>query len=369
MRSRESARDAHRCSRCITTFLLADSQGPQSELGSSMTNSTMFIPTSSTRLAMLVVPFQVLLGWSTNTINIYVLSRPRLLRASACAHYFLAIAIITFAVICIGPFVQFVHFWYPLRTSIPVVGCPLFAYLSFYLPFEIITLLVLASWDRYCVSSTSADTRAWSSIRNARIAIITSAVVLAIAVSPYMALWHENVDRGVVGCAQDMTFVLQLMTIAQAIIFHGLCPLTMLVFGLLTIRNIRKQRCRLQRTFRIVLHPSHQRRTEGELCRMLLLQVSIHMLLHLPATVIYTCLIMRPTLQTPTFRLAVHAFQLLYQCTYVINTITYLASGQIYRREFQLVLSRVRRTCCSFFYRHEHRVAVESRVSSLRTYV
>ena len=329
----------------------------------------MFIPAQSMRLTMFVVPLQVLLGWITNAMNIYVLSRPKLLRASACTHYFLAIAINTFAMICVGPLVQFVHFWYPLRTSIPVVGCPLFAYLSFYLPFEIITLLVLASWDRYCVSSASADTRAWSSIKNARIAIVTSAVVLAIALSPYMTLWHENVEQGVVGCAQDLTFVVQLMTIAQSIIFNGLCPLAMVAFGLLTIRNIRKQRRRIQRTFRIVRHPSHQRRTEGEVCRMLLLQVSIHLLLNLPVTVTYTSLIMRPALRTPTFYLVVHAFHLLYQCTYVINIVIYLASGQIYRHEFVRLFSCVGRTCCTFVYRYEQTTSVGSHFSSLQTNV
>jgi hypothetical protein len=193
-------------------------------------NSTTFLPVHTVNFTMFVVPFQVVLGWITNIMNIYVLTRSHLLRASACTHYFLVLSIFTFIYIFIGSLLQFIHFWFPLQASIPIIGCQFLAYLNIFLPFEITALLVLASWDRCCASSYSTNTRAWSSVKIARRGIIISNIILAVALSPYLLIWHISVDQGRLFCVQNLNFILQVITMSQTMIFNFVCPIAMIVF-------------------------------------------------------------------------------------------------------------------------------------------
>lgn len=309
-----------------------------------MTNSTLFLPVHTIKFTMFIVAFQVIFGWITNLINIYVLTRPNLLRASACTHYFLALAILAFIYTFIGPFLQFIHLWYPLQASIPIVGCPVLAYLKIFLPFEITTLLVMASWDRYCASSTCTKIRSWSSISIARKAIPVITIVLGIALSPYLRMWHANIDQGVLYCALDLNNMMQLITLCQAIIFNFFCPLAMSILGLLTIRNIHQQRNRSTRRIIAMNKIVRRQQTEGEICWMLLLQVGGFLVLNLPLSITYTCVILIPSFRTHFFYFLIHIFYLLYQCTHFLNFFLYIMSGTVYRREVLRMLTHLMQT-------------------------
>ena len=188
-----------------------------------MTNSTAF------------VPFIVVFDWVTNTMNIYILTRPSPLRSSACKKYFLALSIYTLIYIIFGPLIQFIHYWYPLQASIPIVGCPIISYMNIFTTFEILTLLVLASIDRYCASSPSATIRSWSSIKIALTAIIISTITLSIMLIPYLFIWHSVYERGSHVCAQRLDSTLQVITMSRTTFFTIVCPLALVVFGILTI--------------------------------------------------------------------------------------------------------------------------------------
>jgi hypothetical protein len=74
-------------------------------------------------------------------------------------------------------------------------------------------------------------------------------------------------------------------------------PLAMITFGLLTINNIRNQ---IRRVAPMV--PRNQRRsTEGQLTRVLIIQIGIHLFFSLPAAVMYVITTFLPSTNTPFF--------------------------------------------------------------------
>lgn len=308
------------------------------------TNTTAFVPFQVLPVTAAIVPFIVVFGWITNTMNIYILTRPSPLQSSACTKYFLALSIYTLIYIIFGPLIQFIHYWYPLQASIPIVGCPIISYMNIFTSFEIFVLLVLASADRYCASSPSANIRSWSTIKIAQRAIIISTITLSIMVSPYLHIWYSVYERGSHVCAQRLDSTLQLITMSQTTFVAVVCPLALVVFGLLTIRNIRNQRSRRAMRNRFMDNLARQQRTECELCWMLLLQIWVYLLSNFPLTITYTCMIMISKLRTHFLYVLLHALYVAHQCSHFFNFFLYIFAGSIYRREVARLLCRIRRT-------------------------
>lgn len=305
-----------------------------------MTNSTAFVPFQVLPVTATIVPFIVVFGWITNTMNIYVLTRPSLLRSSTCTKYFLALSIYTLIYIIFGPLIQFVHYWYPLQASIPMFGCPVISYMNILTSFEILVLLVLASTYRNCASSSSATVRSWSSIKIAQRAIIISTITLSIMLSPYLFIWHSVYERGSHVCAQKLDSTLQVITMSQTAFFTIVCPLALVVFGILTIRNIRTQRSRRGMRNRFMDNLARRQRTECELCWMLLLQIWVYLLSNFPLTITYTSMIMISKLRTHFLYVLLHALYVVHQCSHFFNFFLYIFAGSIYRREVVRMLYR-----------------------------
>jgi hypothetical protein len=71
----------------------------------------------------------------------------------------------------------------------------------------------------------------------------------------------------------------------------------MITFGLLTINNIRNQ---MRRAAPMVPQNQH-RRTEGQLARVLIIQIGIHLFFSLPAAAMYVITTFLPSTNTPLF--------------------------------------------------------------------
>jgi len=110
-----------------------------------------------TELNIYLQPIQLLLGVGLNTITIFVLSSP-VLRKSSCTYYFIASAVfsILYTVqICPTQFLRA----YNLNWTANPIGCKINNF-SFYLPVILVqTMLLLASFDRYCLSSNATRLR------------------------------------------------------------------------------------------------------------------------------------------------------------------------------------------------------------------
>ncbi|CAF1515613.1 unnamed protein product, partial [Rotaria sordida] len=76
------------------------------------------------------------------------------------------------------------------------------------------------------------------------------------------------------------------------------------------------------------------RRTEGQLTRMLIFQIFVHLILVLPFGMTYAMNSFIPSTQTPTVIAIRLVFVIWQQCDYFVSFFLYIFSGYIYRREF-----------------------------------
>jgi hypothetical protein len=143
--------------------------------------------------------------------------------------------------------------------------------------------------------------------------------------------WNESTGK----CEQKANLLTIIYVFSQVFIYYILTPLLMFIFGLLTINNIRQQSTRA-----IPLMVSMRgRRTEGQLARMLVLQVTVHLILALPFGVTYAINTFKPSTQTTNMKAIRLAFATWQQCDYFVSFFLYIFSGSVYRRELFRILS------------------------------
>jgi hypothetical protein len=84
-------------------------------------------------------------------------------------------------------------------------------------------------------------------------------------------------------CLLSFGTIIDVYKFSQIIIYYGLIPLLLITFGLLTIVNVRQQSNRVAS----IIASNRNRHREGQLARMLFLQVTIHFILSLPYGISY----------------------------------------------------------------------------------
>jgi hypothetical protein len=109
----------------------------------------------------------------------------------------------------------------------------------------------------------------------------------------------------------------------------------MIIFGILTIYNTSK--------LRVLPHLTQRfRRTEGQLARMLILQVVVYILLNMPLCIIYLMLVL-PTAYVPTseifFAFSIVAFP--FNFSYATTFFLYILSARVYREELIRLISKL----------------------------
>jgi hypothetical protein len=130
-------------------------------------------------------------------------------------------------------------------------------------------MLILTSLDRYCSSSQSRRLHLRSTIRTARKIILISTILSAIYMSPMLIIYYGNDISN--KCILKSNTLIFTYICSQVFLYCILTPVLMLIFGLLTTNNIRRQSTRAI-PFRVSLRG---RRTEGQLTRMFIRQVSV----------------------------------------------------------------------------------------------
>jgi hypothetical protein len=270
-------------------------------------------------------PVQFLLATIANIINIRVLCS-RVLRSSPCTHYFLAYAIFsTIYTFLICPTLFLRGFYIDWANG--EISCKIYFYILFLIPFQANLMLILASFDRYCSSSRLCRLHSRSTIKIARINIVFGILLSAVYMSPMLVIyyWNETDYK----CLPQTNILINMYIFSHVFLYYILAPLLMFIFGMLTISNIRQQTTRTAP----LTGSMRRRRTEGQLARMLILQVSIHIILILPFGIIYCVNVVEPSTQTPTV-LAVRLASLIWQqCDYFVSFFLYIFSGSVYRRE------------------------------------
>jgi hypothetical protein len=279
-------------------------------------------------------PVQFFLVITTNIINIRILSS-RALRSSPCTYYFLAYAIFSIIYSCLACSTQFLRGFH-IDWANNKIGCKLHFYLIFVAPVQGKIMLLFASFDRYCSSSQSRHLHSRSTIQTAKLNILIGSILSAIYMLPMLVIyqWNESSKK----CLQRSAILIHLYTLSQVIFYYILAPILMLIFGLLTIFNIRQQSTRAK----ILTTSIQRRRTEGQLARMLILQVSVHLILVLPFGVTYSMNAFIPSTRTTNILAVRYILVLWQQCDYFVSFFLYILSGSVYREEFYRILKSLR---------------------------
>ena len=239
---------------------------------------------------ILLQPIQFILVITTNLLNIRILSS-RALRSSPCSSYFCAHAIFSIVYTLLACPTQFLRGFH-IDWASTQFGCPVHFYLLFLVPLQAKVMLLLASFDRYCSSSQLRRLHSTSNIQTARLSIAMGSTLSAIYMLPMLFIYYWNeIDQR---CFQLTNTLIHLYVLSQLIFYFILAPTLMICFGFLTILNIRHQSIRAQ----IFTRSIRRRRTEGQLARMLVLQISIHLILTLPFGITYSMNALDPSTRT-----------------------------------------------------------------------
>lgn len=285
------------------------------------------------RTNIYIQPFYFFLAITTNILNIQILCS-RALRLSPCTHYFLAYAVFSIiytSLICPTQFLR----GFSINWAHGVIGCKINFYILFLIPFQANSMLILASYDRYCSSSISYRLHSQSTIRTARLTIIISTILSTIYMLPMLIIYHWNETHQ--KCLPKANIFISIYIFSQVYIYYILAPILMLIFGLLTINNIHQQT-----THAVPLTGSIRgRRTEGQLARMLTLQIVVHLILVVPYGITYGMNSFLPSTQTSIILAIRLAFVTLHQCDYFVSFFLYILSGNVYRRECIRILRSV----------------------------
>ena len=278
-----------------------------------------------TELNIYLQPIQLLLGVGLNTITIFVLSSP-VLRKSSCTYYFIASAVfsILYTVqICPTQFLRA----YNLNWTANPIGCKINNF-SFYLPVILVqTMLLLASFDRYCLSSNATRLRSKLTTQNAKKTILVVSILITLSMIPTLIIYYWNETTKICQIYSDL--IVSIYGYNQIIFTSVLIPLITIIFGSLTIYHIRRS------TVRVAVIGTVQRyhRTEGQLVRMLIFQIIITTLAKIPFLIVFGINTFHPSSQT-AYMWAIRSITVLIaQSEYYITFFLYIISAKVYREE------------------------------------
>lgn len=285
------------------------------------------LATLGTLLLRYILPFIIAIGVIGNTLNIIVLTRSALHR-HACSRYFLALAINNLFYSSIALIHRLLSSGYQLNLSnSSLIACKIITYISTLNAFLSPYLIVFASIDRYCASSTRARIRSFSSIRVAKWSIGGIFLFYALFFIHIIILADFRNAGGAICLVQADTTYAQCYILFQVFLFAVLPPLGMISFGLLTIHHTNRTRI-------APIAMSRFYRTEKQLAQMLFLQVGIHIFLTLPASITYLIQALPNPIRTTTNFIFISVIcQLLFNSSYTTAFFSYVLSGRIYRRE------------------------------------
>ncbi|CAF1653839.1 unnamed protein product [Adineta ricciae] len=299
---------------------------------SSLRSSTRWIKMSTLYDQVLksniyIQPVLLTLVVVTNSFSIRILSS-NALRSSPCSHYFITYSVLSIIYSCLVCPTQVIRALWIGWENTPI-GCNIYYYIIFSPPILARIMLVLASFDRYCSSSKSRSFNSASTKRIARLTVIISIVLGTIYMIPMFVIYYFDPTVGL--CRLYTTLPANLYTFSQVIGYYMLGPLLILIFGTLTIFNIRKHSIRTG----IQNGPTTStRRTEGQLARMLILQIFVHIILTTPFGVIYCLNVLIAATRTPTTIAIRYIFLIWMQCDYFMSFFLHILSGKVYREQF-----------------------------------
>ncbi|CAF0741754.1 unnamed protein product [Adineta steineri] len=232
------------------------------------------------------------LGTVGHILSIYVFTR-RSLRSNACSQYFLASAVAGLGVVYINIPLRFLQSVFNIDVfASSDVMCRILNWLLNWIKATPLWIVVLACADRFLSSSSSATTRGWSSTRV--VIPATSVMIFLVGLSYIHLLIYSRGIAGPVCIILPGTYRV-FNNIFNLIVFVMGPSSSMLIFGLLTIRNIRQTVKRvLPNNIPIQAQPQSQnilqqgqKATDRQLIQMMLMQCTFFILTSSPNVVYF----------------------------------------------------------------------------------
>jgi hypothetical protein len=281
---------------------------------------------------IIIQPIYFTLVIVTNTLNILVLTR-RNLRLFPCTHYFLFHSIFSILYTCFTCPLQVLRSYGILWTNTPI-GCRIQTYILQTTTLAANLMILLASIDRFCSSSQSVGLRSISNMKTTRWMIALGCFIYAVYMLPTIAIdyWDNT-------CLQHTGTYITIYLWSQIVIYYVVTLLLMGLFSLLTTINIRRQLTRVAPLVRFI----GNRRTEGQLSRMLLVQAITYLLFTLPIGVIQVLMTFVPSMRTSFIQDLRMVFIMWQQCVFFLSFFLFVLSGSIYRQEIIRISKRIYR--------------------------
>ena len=296
-----------------------------------MSNTLMSIGASITKV---ILPIFMVLGLVTNSLNIFILTRSRLYKYPS-SHYFLAMSINSLYGSSFLPLSDLLSYGYHIDlVNLSLSICRFVRYANDLCGIFAPYFIVLASIDRYWISSSDSNRLRWNNIRSARIMIISVVIFFSLFYINTLLLIELNMVDGI-GCAiRPRTIYHRIYPLIQILFYIILAPTLIIIFGLRIIYNARLVH---QRVLRIRSY----RRTDRQLGLMLLLQVTTQSVLITPISILYLLFFFSsPQALTSQFYFIFLITRHIYQFSYVIPFFLYMLTGQTFRKELIRLFKR-----------------------------
>jgi len=281
----------------------------------------------ASQLTRIFLPIIIVSGIVSNLLNIIVLTRRTLIH-HACSLYFLALAMTNLFYSSVLLIFNLLADGYQLDlTDYSNLSCKIISYFLNLCPNLSVYFIVFASIDRYFSSSTSVQRRQLSNRRIARWIIGILIIVLSIFFLGILIVFDTSQTEIPLCTIQSDILFNQIFFILVMILYVIIAPFSMIFFGCLTIYNTKQAQF-------IPIRISRYRRTEGQLSRMLLLQVGSHIVLTLPFCIIFLMLNLPISMRfSINFLSAFVICKLPFYLTVTTAFFLYVLSTRVYRDE------------------------------------
>jgi hypothetical protein len=277
----------------------------------------------------------IILGTIGNILNLLIFTRPTLLRSS-CTLYLIATSINNLLVIYTSLLTRLLASGFSIdMTKISSFMCKLRYYPCYVCLALTPYFYILACFDRYCSSSTSATRRSWCDKKVAK-RLIIGAVILACILYLHMAVFFELQSNGfIVFCYARPGLYNTFYRIFYLLIYCMLPSFCMSLFTILTLKNIRQQARRTGPA--LATGNQSLRRIDRHMVRVLFSQVLTDLLSVLPfAIFLLVALFISNTSSIYYFLDDIFVLPLF--VSYAISFYVFTLSSRVYRQELMKII-------------------------------
>ena len=286
-------------------------------------------------LSKIILILFIILGTIGNILNLFIFTRPTLLRSS-CTLYFIATSIDNLLAIYVAILYRLLIDGFSIDLgSYSDIICKGRAYLGYIFLSASPYFFILACFDRYCSSSSSARYRSWCNKKTAKKCIFAAIVLAAILYSHILMYFQVQKIGPNVVCYPQLGVYNFFWSMYYIVVYCFAPCICLIIVGILTLLNVRRQLRQIQPngTNSGTIH----RRLDRNLIQMLFSQILTQLICILPFTII-NLLGMFINATTVQYMFLKKFFTIPFFAGYVTNFYVYTMASRIYRQELMKIL-------------------------------